>query len=68
MRHALPVPRPGARAARRRALASEYIPRFELCRGSDPWDTWSRQANDSVPLDDAEIRSLGLSEILVARL
>jgi hypothetical protein len=57
----LPVPRPGARAARRRVLATEYQPRFELCRGDDPWESVSESYNDSAPLTPEECANLGLS-------
>ncbi len=60
------LPKPGARAAARRALAAEYCPRFELARGDDPWTPAGANAYGFAPLDDQEIRSLGLLDLLAS--
>jgi hypothetical protein len=60
----LKVPRPGANAARRRYLASDYRPRFELALGHDPWgEGVSETLNNSAPLSQEEIASLGLADV-----
>lgn len=56
-----PMPRPGARAARRAARVSSYEPRYQLCAGHDPWQAPAQaKLRDWEPLDPEEIRSLGL--------
>lgn len=59
-RKQLPVPRPGALAAKRRYLARTYEPRYQLCLGADPWQD-GQGVNADGTLTPDEIASLGLA-------
>jgi hypothetical protein len=58
--------RPGQRAARRRVLASEYVPRYQLATGDDPWSVASESpAAAWEALSEEELAGLGLSGLTV---
>jgi hypothetical protein len=60
MARKLPIPRPGAMAAKLRYLASTYEPRYQLWSGADPWSD-ANSVNSDGALSPTEVMMLGLA-------